>query len=84
MDIVALDLYFNNEYSISVNLVNEIDFDVINKWINFEIVLINDNYLKNFDNDYFYNVESGNDLITYLTKLLKYFSSFLLLKMITY
>lgn len=80
MDIVDLDLYFNNEYSISVNLVNEIDFDVINKWINFEIVLINDNYLKNFDNDYFYNVESGNDLITYLTKLLKYFSSFLLLK----
>lgn len=80
MDIVDLDLYFNDEYNVSVNLVNDIEFEVIDKWINFEIVLINDNYLKNFDNDYFYNVESGNDIVTYLTKLLKYFNSFLLLK----
>ncbi|KAL6930829.1 hypothetical protein ACO0R3_003951 [Hanseniaspora guilliermondii] len=80
MDIVDLDLYFNDEYNVSVNLVNDIEFEVIDKWINFEIVLINDNYLKNFDNDYYYNVESGNDIVTYLTKLLKYFNSFLLLK----
>lgn len=80
MDIVDLDLYLNEEFNISLDLVEEIDFDVINKWINFEIVLINENYIKNFDKDYYYDVESGTDLITYLTKLLKYFKSFLLLK----
>ena len=79
-DIIDLDLYFEDEYNVNVNVLSKIHHEIINRWINFEIVLINDNYVKNFDNNYFYNVQSSTDLVTYLTKLLKYFNGFLLLK----
>lgn len=80
IDIIHLDLFFNNEFNVNVDLLSRISHEVISRWINFEIVLINDNYAKNFDNNYFYNVVSSTDLVTYLTKLLKYFNGFLLLK----
>lgn len=80
IDIIHLDLFFNNEFNVNVDLLSRISYEVISRWINFEIVLINDNYAKNFDNNYFYNVVSSTDLVTYLTKLLKYFNGFLLLK----
>ena len=80
IDIIHLDLFFNNEFNVNVDLLSRISHEVISRWINFEIVLINDNYAKNFDNNYFYNVGSSTDLVTYLTKLLKYFNGFLLLK----
>jgi len=80
IDIIHLDLFFNNEFNVNVDLLSRISHEVISRWVNFEIVLINDNYAKNFDNNYFYNVVSSTDLVTYLTKLLKYFNGFLLLK----
>jgi hypothetical protein len=80
IDIIHLDLFLNNEFNVNVDLLSRISHEVISRWINFEIVLINDNYAKNFDNNYFYNVVSSTDLVTYLTKLLKYFNGFLLLK----
>ena len=43
IDIIHLDLFFNNEFNVNVDLLSRISHEVISRWVNFEIVLINDN-----------------------------------------